>query len=49
MKWALTLHGGEHHGTTIVFEAETADEARRLALRELRRKEAMVFELEKLE
>ncbi|WP_167893704.1 hypothetical protein [Thermococcus sp. M36] len=49
MKWALTLHGGEYHGKTIVFEAETADEARRLALQELRRKDARVFELEKLE
>ncbi|SEV82795.1 hypothetical protein [Thermococcus thioreducens] len=49
MKWALTLHGGESHGKTIVFEAETADEARRLALQELRRKEARVFELEKID
>ncbi|AFL95762.1 hypothetical protein CL1_1565 [Thermococcus cleftensis] len=49
MKWALTLHGGDHHGTTIVFEAETADEARRLAVQEMRRKDARVFELEKLE
>ncbi|WP_456421476.1 hypothetical protein [Thermococcus sp.] len=49
MKWALTLHGGEDSGKTIVFEAETADEARRVALQELRRKDAMVYELEKLE
>ncbi|WP_258083936.1 hypothetical protein [Thermococcus thermotolerans] len=49
MKWALTLHGGENHGETMVFEAETADEARRLALQELRRKEARVFELEKID
>jgi len=49
MKWALTLHGGDHHGTTIVFETETADEARRIAKQELRRKDARVYELEKLE
>ncbi|WP_204247192.1 hypothetical protein [Thermococcus celer] len=49
MKWALTLHGGEHHGETVVFETETADEARMFALQELKRKDAMVFELEKLE
>ncbi|WP_297535713.1 hypothetical protein [Thermococcus sp.] len=49
MRWALTLHGGEHHGETIVIEVETADEARRVALRELKRREAMVYELEKLE
>jgi len=49
MKWALTLHGGEENGKTMVFEAETADEARRVALQELRRKDAMVYELEKLE
>ncbi|WP_457741707.1 hypothetical protein [Thermococcus sp.] len=49
MRWALTLHGGEHHQETIVIEVETADEARRVALRELRKKEAIVYELEKLE
>ncbi|WP_167913748.1 hypothetical protein [Thermococcus sp. 21S9] len=49
MKWALTLHGGEESGKTIVFEAETADEARRIAVQELRRKDAVVYELEKLE
>ncbi|WP_167729689.1 MULTISPECIES: hypothetical protein [Thermococcus] len=49
MKWALTLHGGENHGETIIFHAETADEARMVAVRELKRKDARVFELEKLE
>lgn len=49
MKWSLTLHGGAENGKTIVFEAESADEARRIALRELRRKDAVVYELEKLE
>jgi hypothetical protein len=49
MKWALTLHGGEESGKTIVFEAETADEARRRAVQELKRNDAMVYELEKLE
>ncbi|WP_297458148.1 hypothetical protein [Thermococcus sp.] len=49
MRWALTLHGGDHHGKTVVFEAETADEARRIAVRELRRSDAMVYELEKLD
>ncbi|CAD5244741.1 conserved protein of unknown function [Thermococcus camini] len=49
MKWALTLHGGENHGETIIFETDTADEARRFAVRELKRKDARVFELEKIE
>ncbi len=49
MKWTLTLYGGENHGETLVLEAETADEAERLALQELRRKDAKVFELEKIE
>ncbi|WP_297521227.1 hypothetical protein [Thermococcus sp.] len=49
MKWSLTLYGGENHGQTIIFETETADEARRIAKQELRRKEARVYELEKLE
>ncbi|WP_198362264.1 hypothetical protein [Thermococcus profundus] len=49
MKWAVTLHGGEHHGKRITFEAENADAARRIALMELRDKNARVFELEKLE
>ncbi|WP_297418791.1 hypothetical protein [Thermococcus sp.] len=49
MKWSLTLYGGEKHGQTIVFETETADEARRFAKRELRRKDARIYELEKLE
>lgn len=49
MKWAVTLHGGEHHGRRITFEAENADMARRIALRELREKNARVFELERIE
>jgi len=49
VKWELTLHGGKHHGERLVFEAETADEARRFSFRELERKAARVFELEMLE
>ncbi|WP_168169246.1 hypothetical protein [Thermococcus sp. 5-4] len=49
MKWALTLHGGENHGETIILHADSADEARRMAIREMKRKDARVFELEKLE
>jgi|GEM_PF-2548431 len=49
MKWALTLHGGEKHGETIIISADSADEARRMAVREMKRNDARVFELEKLE
>ncbi|WP_167907700.1 hypothetical protein [Thermococcus sp. CX2] len=49
MKWALTLHGGKNSGERIVFHAETADEARMVAVREMKKKDARVFELEKLE
>jgi hypothetical protein len=49
MKWAVRLHGGENHGKGIVFEAEDADHARRIAIRELKDNNAMVFELEKLD
>lgn len=49
MKWALTLYGGENHGETIIFETETADEARRFAVQEMKKADARVFELEKLE
>ncbi len=49
MKWAVTLHGGRHHGERITFEAENADLARKIAVKELKAKDARVFELEKLE
>ncbi|WP_197463585.1 hypothetical protein [Thermococcus peptonophilus] len=49
MKWELTLYGGEHHGKTLVVEAENVEEARRIALREARRKDALTYELAKIE
>ncbi|WP_456367698.1 hypothetical protein [Thermococcus sp.] len=49
MRWELTLYGGEHHGETVIFEAGGVEEARRIALREMERKEALTYELEKLE
>jgi len=49
MKWGLTLHGGKHHGEHIVFDAENSDEARRKAVQEMKKRNAMVFELEKLD
>ncbi|WP_297436054.1 hypothetical protein [Thermococcus sp.] len=49
MKWELTLHGGTHHGERIVFDAESIETARKKAFEELKSKNAMVFELEKLE
>ncbi|WP_297508636.1 hypothetical protein [Thermococcus sp.] len=49
MKWEVTLHGGKHHGEKLMIEAETVDEARRLAVAEMRRKDARVFEMEKVE
>lgn len=48
MRWAVTLYGGEHHGKRITFEAENADMARRIAIRELKARKAHVFELEKI-
>ncbi|EEB74460.1 hypothetical protein [Thermococcus sp. AM4] len=49
MKWAVTLHGGRYHGKRITFEAENADLARRIAVRELKARNARVFELERLD
>ncbi|WP_199920061.1 hypothetical protein [Thermococcus piezophilus] len=49
MKWALILHGGRNSDERVVFHAETADEARMMAVREMKKKDARVFELEKLE
>jgi len=50
VKWELTLYRTDNPGrTTMVFEAETADEARRIAMREVKSKNAAVYELEKLD
>jgi hypothetical protein len=49
MKWELTLYGGEYHGKTFIVDAETAEDARRIALQEVKRKEALTYELERVE
>ncbi|ACS34194.1 hypothetical protein [Thermococcus gammatolerans] len=49
MKWAVTLYGGRSHRERITFEAENADLARRIAVKELKAKNARVFELERLD
>jgi hypothetical protein len=48
MKWELTLHGGKDGKKRMVIEAETAEEARRMAVAEMKKKDALVYELEKM-
>ena len=47
MKWELTIYSPDEK-KTLVIEADTADEARMLAIQEVKRNDARTFELEVL-
>ena len=49
MRWTLTLYGGESHKKTLIIEGDTIEEAKRMALLEMKKTGARVFELEKVE
>ncbi len=49
MRWVLTLYGGKPDNKRIVFDADSADKARMMAVKEMKKVDARIFELEKIE
>jgi len=49
MRWVLTLYGGKPNQKRIVLNADSADKARMMAVKEMKKVDARVFELEKID